>query len=247
MTDESQSENGSPENETKTSSWNSRLSLILVVLVLGVTVLLPGIGVLPAFVIALVAAVLGRKVGSFRDMGFRSPDSWPKLLGITFLYGIVIQLVFGILIEPLLERITGSPVDISVLDPVRGNFGNYLIMTIVGWTVGGFLEEFTFRGYVVTRVRELLGGGPSAAWIGVLAAAIPFGIAHMYQGPSGMVVTGLAGFIFGAMYLYHGYNLWYPIFTHGFVNTVAMLLVYLDVDQKLGDAVFSARRVLEFL
>jgi membrane protease YdiL (CAAX protease family) len=53
-----------------------------------------------------------------------------------------------------------------------------------------------------------------------------------------MIVTGLAGFIFGAMYVYHEYNVWYPIFTHGFVNTVAMLLIYLDVDRRLSDAFF---------
>jgi len=110
------------EFDAKSGIWqNKSISLILVVLVLGVTVLVPGVGVIGAFLVALGAALLGRKVGSFREMGMRAPDSWPKLLGTTFVYGVVIQFAFSILIEPILEKITGSAVDISVLDGIRGN------------------------------------------------------------------------------------------------------------------------------
>ena len=211
---------------------------MLVCLALGVTVLVPGVGVIGAFLVALVAAVLGRKAGSFRDMGMRSPDSWPKLLGTTFLYGVVIQFAFALFIEPVLEKITGSTVDISVLDGIRGNFVNCLMMIAVGWVMGGFFEEFTFRGFVVTRVHKLLGSGPAAIWIAILVAAVPFGIAHMYQGPAGMIGTGLIGFLFGVIYVVHGYNLWYPVFAHGFINTVAMILIYLDVDGGLSGFLF---------
>ncbi len=211
---------------------------MLVCLALGVTVLVPGVGVIGAFLVALVAAVLGRKAGSFRDMGMRSPYSWPKLLGTTFLYGVVIQFAFALFIEPVLEKITGSTVDISGLDGIRGNFVNCLMMIAVGWIMGGFLEEFTFRGFVVTRVHKLLGSDPAAIWIAILVAAVPFGIAHMYQGPAGMIGTGLIGFLFGVIYVVHGYNLWYPVFAHGFINTVAMILIYLDVDGGLSGFLF---------
>ncbi len=227
------------ESDVKSRVWQSKsISLMLVCLALGVTVLVPGVGVIGAFLVALVAAVLGRKAGSFRDMGMRSPDSWPKLLGTTFLYGVVIQFAFALFIEPVLEKITGSTVDISGLDGIRGNFVNCLMMIAVGWIMGGFLEEFTFRGFVVTRVHKLLGSGPAAIWIAILAAAVPFGIAHMYQGPAGMIGTGLIGFLFGVIYVVHGYNLWYPVFAHGFINTVAMILIYLDVDRGLSGFLF---------
>jgi len=220
----------SDESEATRNLWQSKsLSLILVCVALAITVLVPGVGVLGAFLVALVAAVVGRKVGSFRDMGIRSPASWPKLLGTTLLYGVVIQFASTVLIEPLLERITGSTVDISALDGIRGNFVMCLAWIAVGWVMGGFLEEFTFRGFVVTRVHKLLGSRPTAIWIAILAAAVPFGIAHMYQGPAGMIGTGLIGFLFGVIFLVHGYNLWYPVFVHGFVNTIAMVLIYLDV------------------
>jgi len=219
--------------------WRSKpLALFFVFLVLGITLFMPGIGVIPAFAIALVAALMGRKAGSFAEMGFRSPDSWTKLLVTTFGYGLVLQMVSGIVVEPLLAKLTGTPVDISVMDPVRGSLVNYLIMTVVGWTVGAFLEEFTFRGFVVTRTRASMRGGSAAVWFGVIVAAVVFGLAHQYQGPSGMIVTGLAGLIFGAMYVDHKFNLWYPIFTHGFVNTIAMILIYLDIDHELAELLF---------
>lgn len=221
------------------SLWqNKPLSLALVVIVLGVTVLVPGVGVIGGFLVAFGAVLLGRKEESFLEIGLRAPESWPKLLGVTLLYAILIQLVFTVLIEPVLERITGSPVDISALDPIRGNFVNFAFMLFVGWVLAAFIEEFAFRGYVVTRVHELVGPGPLSIWIAILVAAVPFGIAHMYQGPAGMVGTGLIGFVFGAMFVFHRYNLWYPVFAHGFINTIAITMVYLDIDRVLSDFLF---------
>ncbi len=227
------------ETTAPKSLWqNKPISLILVVVVLGVTVLVPGVGVIIAFLVAFVAVVLGRNEGSFREIGMRAPESWPRLVGTTAVYGVVIQLVFTILIEPVLEKIAGSAVDISALDGIRGNFVGFLMMIAVGWLLAAFIEEFAFRGYVVTRVHKLLGSGPASIWIAILAAAVPFGIAHMYQGPAGMIGTGLIGFLFGAIFVVHGYNLWYPVFAHGFINTIAITMIYLDIDRVLNDFLF---------
>ena len=163
--------------------WHSKPSLwFFVVLALGLPLAYPELGVLGSFAIAIVVAVIARKHGSFRDMGFRRPESWSKLIGTTLLYGFAIQVAFTVVIEPGLSRLTGDPVDISVFDDARGDFVAYLILLVIGWVVGGFLEEFTFRGFIVGRVRWLLGSGAAATWVGVLAAAVPFGIAHLYQG-----------------------------------------------------------------
>jgi len=126
------------------------------------------------------------------------------------------------------------PVDVSAFDAVRGSFANFLILLAIGWIVGGFLEEFSFRGFVVGRVRWLLGSGTAATWVAVLVAAIPFGLAHAYQGVTGMITTGLTGFLLGTVFVLHRFNLWYAIFTHGFTNTVGILAIYLDADRWLG-------------
>ena len=215
--------------------WHGRLSLtVLVLLALGLTVSIPAVGVIGAFVIAIVISVVARKHGSFRDMGFRSPESWPRLLGTTLVYGLIIQWTFTIIIEPGLERLTGDAVDISTFDGVRGNFVNFLLLMGLGWIVGGFLEELTFRGFIVGRVRWLLGSGGAATWVAVLVGAVPFGVAHLYQGLTGMIATGMIGFVLGAVYVRHGFNLWYAVFTHGFINTVGIITLYLDVDRAMN-------------
>ena len=223
-----------PFEERLMGLWHNKLVLaILIVLALGLIVSMPDTGVLGAFVIAIAAAVIARKQGSYRDMGFRAPASWPKLMGRTLLYGFVILMLFTILIDPALERATGKPLDISVFDGVRGDFANYLVLMAIGWIVGGFFEELTFRGFVVGRVRWLLGSGAAATWSAVVIAAVPFGIAHWYQGITGMIDTGLIGFVLGAVYVYHRFNLWYAVFTHGFFNTFAITAIFLDIDRDL--------------
>jgi CAAX protease family protein len=227
------------ESPTTSAIWHGRPALILLVmLALGLPIAYPDMGVLGSFVIAIVVVLIARKHGSFRDMGFRRPESWPKLLGTTLMYGFVIQLAFTVVIEPGLSRMTGDPVDISVFDGVRGNFVNFMALLALGWVVGGFLEEFTFRGFIVGRVRWLLGSGRAATWVAVLAAAVPFGIAHLYQGVTGMIATGLIGFVLGAAYVYHRFNIWYAIFTHGFVDTVGITALYLDIDRDIGRWLF---------
>ncbi len=219
--------------------WHGKLSVIvLVLLALGLPIADPQKGVIGSFAIAIVVALIARKHGSFRDLGFRRPASWVRLLGTTIMYGFVIQLTFIIVIEPGLTRLTGNPVDISAFDAVRGNFVMFLLLMAMGWVIGGFLEEFTFRGFIIGRVRWLLGSDTVATWAAVLAAAIPFGVAHFYQGITGMIATGMIGFLLGAVYVFHRFNLWYAIFTHGFINTVGVTAIYLDIDQKMSHWLF---------
>ncbi len=236
---ESGTEPVSDEAEVEESPGpNKVVSLILVGLVAGFAVFVPGVGAIGAFLVAIVATFANRKAGGFRGLGMRSPGSWPKLLATTLVYGVVIQVAFTVVIEPALGKLTGSEVDISAFDSMRGNVVVSLMMLAVGWIVGGFLEELTFRGFVMTRVRGALGSGSWVVWVAILAGCVPFGLAHFYQGPAGMITTGLIGFLLGVVYVRHEYNLWYSVFTHGFVNTVAMVLIYLDVDRDLGGLLY---------
>ncbi len=219
--------------------WHGKPSLVvLVLLALVLPIAYPGAGAIGSFIIATVVVLIARTHGSFRDMGFRRPASWPKLLGTTLIYGFVIQMTFTAIIEPGLSHLTRDPVDISIFDGVRGDFVNFLLMMALGWVVGGFLEEFSFRGFIVGRVRWLLGSGTAATWVGVLVAAVPFGVAHLYQGVTGMIATGMIGFVLGAIYVYHKFNLWYAMFTHGFINTVGIVALYLDIDREMSRWLF---------
>ncbi len=214
--------------------WQSRPAMaVLVVFVLAATVVMPGSGILAAFVVVLLAALLGRRQGSLQDLGLRAPPSWPRLLATTAAYGAGLQILFAAVVEPLLTRWTGTPIDMSAFESMRGDTGVYLVVLLLGWVVGGFLEELALRGFVVGRLRWLLGSGPGVTWFAVILSATAFGIAHTYQGVTGVLSTGLAGLAFGAVFVRHGFNLWYPVFTHGFMNTLGITAVYLNADRAL--------------
>ncbi len=53
----------------------------------------------------------------------------------------------------------------------------------------GVTEEVVFRGFLVRAVESAAG----STWVGVAVAAIVFGLAHRYQGPSGAVRAGVLG------------------------------------------------------
>ena len=220
--------------------WTGRTQITLLVgVALGVTLAIPGTGALGAFAIAILAVLVARKQGSLGDIGMRRPTSWSRLFAMTLAFGFAFQLFSLVFVEPLLGRLTGAAVDVSVFDGVRGNFQGFLMLLAVGWIVGGFLEEFTFRGFVAGRLYWLFGSSTAAAWTGVTIAAIVFGLAHAYQGVSGMIVTGVTGFVLGAIYILSRFNLWYAIFSHGFTNTAGILAIYLDMDRQLGELIFG--------
>lgn len=55
----------------------------------------------------------------------------------------------------------------------------------------GVCEEVLFRGFGIAYVRWLWPGAGHAALITL--TSIPFGFAHLYQGPRGVVLTGIVG------------------------------------------------------
>lgn len=63
----------------------------------------------------------------------------------------------------------------------------------------GICEEILFRGFGIAYVRWLWPAATSASLIAV--TSIAFGFAHLYQGPRGVVLTGLLGALFASVTL----------------------------------------------
>jgi hypothetical protein len=53
-----------------------------------------------------------------------------------------------------------------------------------------------------------------------------FGLGHYYKGPSGILDSGIAGFILGVAYLISGRNLWAAVLAHGFIDTFVVVTLY---------------------
>lgn len=222
--------------ETLFTRWWSTLVLSVLLLV-AISAIRP-LGVLVGFGFLTVALLLGVRHGSFAEIGFTRPESWGRTLLLGLSLGVGIQLASSIVLDPLLGRLTGAPVDVSALDGMRGDMAAYVVMLLVGWIVGGLFEEMLFRGYLQKRLLIHLGSGTAGAVVAALVPAVAFGLAHSYQGLAGMLSTGLLGFVFGLLFAWYRYCLWLPILVHGISNTVGITLIYLDGDKVLNGLLF---------
>ncbi|KAB2958024.1 MAG: CPBP family intramembrane metalloprotease, partial [Thermoanaerobaculia bacterium] len=133
-------------------------------------------------------------------------------------------------ILPLAARFWPAPAAPAGVEQITGNLPYALLALLVVWTLAAFGEEFVYRGYLLLRAAEALGGGRAAQWVAMALAAVLFGIGHYYKGPAGMLDSGFAGLLLGAAYLLTGRNLWTAILAHGFIDTVGVALVYLGLD-----------------
>lgn len=146
-----------------------------------------------------------------------------KSIGITALIFIGID----ICIQPLLEIYLGQ-VDLSSLDHIKNDFGNYLIIIIVMWIFAAFGEEFLFRGYYMKRVAELFGSTDKAWLVSAIVISAYFGISHYYQGPAGMIAVGLVGFVQSMLFYKNRNNLVLVVLVHGFYDMIGLTLLYFD-------------------
>ncbi len=219
--------------------WHNRAWLaVYVVILVGLIVGLPGFGVIGAFVLSLIVALIARKQGSFRDIGLNLPENWPSTVLHGLFWGVLTGLGFLIVVDPSLEQLTGEAINLEQID-IRGKVVPYLFWLAIGWVVGGFVEEFIFRGTVMSRTIAAFSGTRTAVVAGLVISSTAFGLAHGYQGLAGQLSTGLTGLIIGLLWLKYDRNLWVPIFTHGFNNTVGLTLIYFDIDTIVKKLLFG--------
>lgn len=118
-----------------------------------------------------------------------------------------------------------APVQSGQVGAVAGNLPMLLGMLAIAWSTAAFGEEVLFRGFLLGRLRALLGGGLGVGVVAAFVQALLFGLAHAYQGPTGILVTGLIGLVFGLLYL-RMRSLWPLVIAHGLIDTVGLLALY---------------------
>lgn len=165
----------------------------------------------------------------WRSVGLVKPDSWGRTILLAVLSAIGLQLLSTYVTEPLITLFTHQPTDLSKFQPLVGNVKILGIYLLVIWTLAAFGEELVYRGYMMNRMADL-GNRTTIAWaISLLAISTLFGLGHFYQGPTGVVDTAVTSLILGGLYFFSGRNLWLPILTHGFSNTLAALLIFFNL------------------
>lgn len=182
---------------------------------------------IPTLVLLAMAAVslTVRRQGP-ATVGLRRPARPVRMaaevLGMSVLWSVLTLAVF----MPVLEHLTGQRQDVSQFTRLEGNLPLLLFMLLLTWTLAAFGEELAFRGYVQTRVRDVLPSGAAGVVVGVLLSSLLFGLIHTEQGVIGVVLTTLDG-IFFCVLRYRYQTLWAAILAHGFNNTIGMVAYFI--------------------
>lgn len=178
----------------------------------------------------LVAWIFLRLRGlGWRDAGLRIDRRWLALLGIGVASGAAFWAFEFFVENPLLYRLTGRYPDLDVFSDLVGNIGLLALLIGLNLILAAFGEEMVWRGYALPRVAEILGDSRLAWAASLLAVNAAFGLAHLYQGESGIVQATVQGVLFGLLYLATGRNLLAPIAAHFTANNCDFVAIYLGL------------------
>ena len=176
----------------------------------------------------IVLCVLGVMSVRLRDggwsaMGFMRPASWRRIVVIALTAAGVRILLGQFVIEPVTGFFWPPPSAPELANEITGNLRIALLALLLVWTFAAFGEEIVYRGYLLTRAADIGKRSTTAYWLGIVFVSILFGYGHYYKGPSGIIDSGIAGLILGAVYMLTGRNLWTCVLTHGFIDTFAVI------------------------
>lgn len=162
----------------------------------------------------------------WRDVGLSRNRSWGKVLLLGVAGGFALEVIEIYITQPLLIRITEKQPDLSDFAVLHGNLKYTLVALGLAWTLAAFGEEMVWRGYLMSRVADL-GDRTRAAWMAsLLVVNCGFGMAHAYQGVTGIIDEGFMGVLLGIFYCATGCNLIVPIVAHGVSDTIDVLLLF---------------------
>lgn len=146
--------------------------------------------------------------------------------------GLLVAIALGLVLSVF--QVSQSRYADQILEIFRSGRAAWLfpLSFVLMFLTAGFTEEFFFRGFLQTRLEQLLGSRIA----GLFAASLCFGVYHLpyaYFNPNwpsagdwgaawssalGQGVPG--GLILGALYLYSGRNLLAPAVLHALINAL---------------------------
>jgi membrane protease YdiL (CAAX protease family) len=178
-------------------------------------------------VLAAMAAgsLLLRRQGA-RSLGFHRPARWTRLVGQMAVFALAWTLLNVAVLIPVTNHLSGTRQDVSAFADLQGDVGLLALYLAASWVLAALCEEVAFRGYLLTRLTDVLGSGASRTVVAVLVSSVLFGLPHAEQGPVGVVAAGLAGVAFSVL-RYRCGTLWAPVLAHGFDDTVGFTWFFL--------------------
>jgi len=111
-------------------------------------------------------------------------------------------------------------------DFIRNKLSNLIVTILAAWIIGGFYEEIVFRGFIQIKIQEWLIKYPYSFRLSGIFTSFLFGLYHSQQGIFGMIPSFLGGLLWTFLLWRYKGNLWYPIISHAFYDTVALTMIY---------------------
>ncbi len=179
--------------------------------------------------ISIVALALRRRGESWAHCGIRPIKNWLRLIGaslLAFVFAIAAFIVGSI----IMANITGIPesADMSSYEFISGNLPMLLLALSGVFVASSFGEEFVYRGFLTTRIAEMM-GGHKQAWIWAVAiSSLAFGLAHYTWGLMGIVQTTFMGAALAIAWIKAKRNLWVVIIAHAYMDLILMVQMYLS-------------------
>lgn len=178
--------------------------------------------------VTVFAAVMLTRVGvPLQRLGFGAQFQPAKFAALA-VFGVGLVQVAGLVVEPLAEYLFGETRDLDRFTDVTDSPAALLNLLAFNWTVAAFGEELAFRIILMRGIAYTLGDSRAAFAIALVAQALIFGLAHAYQGPPGILGSGINGLIFGGLVLAARGSIWPAAIAHGTGNTIGIISLYLN-------------------
>jgi len=161
-----------------------------------------------------------------KNIGLGRPKSWKLTIGIA-VAAAALRIGLGQVVETVCARFWPPIKGPAGSEAIHADWKQALLWLAIIWTFAAFGEEISYRGYLLTRAADLGKRTALAYWLAVVATSILFGYGHYYKGPAGVVDSTVAGLILGTAYMLNGKNMWANILAHGFIDTFAVLALFL--------------------
>ena len=163
----------------------------------------------------------------WRNVGLSLYRNWGATIGYGIAVGVVLEAFQLFVSQPILVHVLGKQPDLELFRALRGDIKWTALALLGTWTLAAFGEEMVYRGYLMNRVADLMNRTRTAWVVSLILVHVAFGLAHAYQGITGVIDEGLAGLLFGVLYLRTGRKLALPIVAHGLGDTIDFILIFL--------------------
>ena len=215
-----------PDNNWRNSKWLAVSELLLAALLFTASAFhrLP-LGRGPWLLALGWGSLYIRNVG-WRGVGLKRYRSWTTTAGIGLGCGVLLELFELFVSQPILVHLIGKKADLSQFRDLTGNLRETALYILLVWIVAAFGEEMIYRGYLMNRVADLLDRTRKAWIVSLIVVHIVFGLAHSYQGLTGVIDEGLMGVLLAVIYLRTGRNLAVPIVAHGVQDSIDLILIF---------------------